>query len=320
MKALVFTQPNQPIDLQEKEVPSPKDNEVLVHLQASALNHRDVWMTKGLYPNLTPGVTLGSCGAGMSGDRAVIINPNVNWGKNPDYPDHTKYSILGMPVNGTFAEYITVNQDRLADKPEHLSMIEAAALPLAGLTAYRALFGRARAKKGDKVLINGVGGGVALFACQFAIAAGAEVYVTSSSDEKIQKAIALGAKGGANYKMDNWHKQFGKDHGGVDVVIDSAGGDGFETLSKICNPRARIAIYGGTRGKSVINPQLFFWKELELYGSTMGNDQEFQDMVALVNEHKIKPVIDQVFDFSEASAAFEKMEKGQQFGKIVFRN
>ncbi len=320
MKALVFEEANQAIRLREKDKPNPNDGEVLVALYASALNHRDVWMTKGLYPNLTAGIIPGSCGAGMAGDRAVIINPNVNWGDNPAYPNHFGYSILGMPVNGTFAEYIAVGKDRLADKPTHLNWEEAAALPLAGLTAYRALFGRARAKAGDKVLINGVGGGVALFACQFAIAAGAEVYVTSSSEEKIQKAIEMGAKGGANYREEKWHKQFGKDHGWVDVVIDSAGGDGFESLLKVCNPRARIAIYGGTRGKSVINPQIFFWKELELFGSTMGNDQEFQDMVAFVNQHKIKPIVDSVFSLSESEIAIQKMNEGKQFGKIVFNH
>lgn len=320
MKALVFQAAKEVITTSEVEKPVPKEGEVLVHLKASAMNHRDVWMTKGMYPNLEAGVTIGSCGAGLVGDREVIINPNVNWGKDPNYPNHFGYSILGMPVNGTFAEYVAVTEDRLADKPAHLTWEEAAALPLGGLTAYRALFGRARATAKDKVLINGVGGGVALFACQFAIAIGAEVYVTSSSDEKIQKAIDMGAKGGANYKDEKWHKEFGKEHGWVDVVIDSAGGAGFETLLKVCNPRARIAIYGGTRGKSTINPQIFFWKELELYGSTMGNDQEFMDMIALVNEHKIKPVVDSIYDFSNAAEAFERMDQGKQFGKIVFRN
>lgn len=319
MKSIIFKAANEPLGFLEKEKPVVLDGEILVKIKASSLNHRDVWMTKGMYPNLQSDTILGSCGAGMADNQAVIINPNVNWGDNLDYPDHRNYTILGMPTNGTFAEYIKVPKDRLVAKPEHLTWEEAAALPLAGMTAYRALFTKTRATSKDKILISGIGGGVALMAFQFAIAIGAEVYVTSSSEEKIEKAIAMGAKAGANYKEEKWSKSFLKKYGGVDVVIDSAAGDGYGDLLKVMNPRGRIVNYGGTRGLAKINPQLLFWKELEIYGSTMGNDQEFKDMVALVNQYKIKPVVDSIFDFSDFAAGFEKMEKGKQFGKIVFR-
>lgn len=319
MKALVFKEAHQPIAFEEVDAPIPTADQVLVDIAAAALNHRDVWMTKGLYPKLTPDVIPGSCGAGRVDDREVIINPNINWGSNPTYPDHSTYDILGMPTNGTFAEQIAVAPDRLVDKPVHLSTDEAAALPLAGLTAYRALFTKGRAKAGDKVLISGVGGGVALCACQFAIAAGADVFVTSSSNEKIEKAMALGAKGGINYREEKWPKKFGAEFGGVDVVIDSAGDDGFDNLLRVCNPQARIAIYGGTRGKSVLSPQALFFKEIEIYGSTMGSDEEFAQMVAFVNEHEIRPVIDSVFAFADAQKAYDRMANGEQFGKIVLR-
>ena len=301
-------------------MPVPGEGQVIVKLDAASMNHRDVWMTKGLYPNLTPGVAPGSCGVGWVGDREVIINPNVNWGDNPDYPNHQTYSILGMPVNGTFAEYVVVDEDRIIDKPAHLNTDEAAALPLAGLTAYRALFGKAKANSTDKVLISGVGGGVALFACQFAIAMGAKVYVTSGSDEKIQKAIDLGAKGGANYKEEKWARGFRKEFGGMDVVIDSAGGDGFDSLLKVCNPLARIVMYGGTRGTTMFSPPILFWQELQIFGSTMGSDKEFVDMVSFVNKHKVKPVIDSVYSYSNSEAAFLKMDNGQQFGKIILKS
>lgn len=319
MKALVFKEPFQPIGLHDYEKPTPKEGEVLVKLAAAAMNHRDNWMTKGLYPKLTANVIPGSCGAGWVGEREVILNPNVDWGDNPNYPNHKTYTILGMPVNGTFAEYIAVKADRLADKPPHLSLEEAAALPLAGLTAYRALFTKARATKQSKVLINGVGGGVALFAFQFALAIGAEVYVTSGSQAKIEKAIDMGAKGGVSYKEEKWHKKFRKQFGGVDVVIDSAGGKGFDGLLRVCNPLARIAVYGGTLGKSLFSPQTLFFREIEIVGSTMGSDQEFHDMVAFVNEHQIKPVVDSIYDLSDSQAAYERMRQGKQFGKIVFR-
>lgn len=319
MKALVFKEAHQPIALEEVTTPTAKAGEVIVDISTASLNHRDVWMTKGLYPKLTPNVIPGSCGAGMVAQRAVIINPNINWGDDLSYPDHSTYDILGMPTNGTFAEQIAVSTDRLFDKPAHLSMAEAAAIPLAGLTAYRALFTKARAAANDTVLISGIGGGVALFACQFAIAIGAKVYVTSSSQEKIEQAIALGAAGGINYTQAKWPKKFGADFGGADVVIDSAGGEGFENLLRVCNPQARVAVYGGTRGKSLISPQALFFKEIELYGTTMGNDQEFTDMIALVDKHKIRPVIDSVYPLADAQAAYEKISNGQQFGKIILQ-
>ncbi len=319
MKALLFKAPFQPVHVHQVEKPRPKEGEVFVKLAAASMNHRDNWMTKGLYPNLVPNVIPGSCGSGWVGEREVILNPNVNWGDNPNYPNQKTYTILGMPVNGTFAEYIAVKEDRLADKPNHLTLEEAAALPLAGLTAYRALFTKARATKECKVLINGVGGGVALFAFQFALAIGAEVYVTSGSESKIEKAIEMGAKGGMSYKEEKWGKTFKKRFGGVDVVIDSAGGKGFDSLLKVCNPQARIAVYGGTLGKSVMSPQILFFQELEIYGSTMGNDQEFRDMVAFVNKHKIKPVVDSIHQLSESETAYERMRQSKQFGKIVYR-
>ncbi|MEM9774233.1 MAG: zinc-binding dehydrogenase [Chloroflexota bacterium] len=319
MKALVFKAPKQPLAYEDVSSPTPNNDEVVVDLRAASMNHRDNWMTMGLYPKLTANVISGSCGAGTVNDREVIINPNINWGNDLNYPNQKTYDILGMPINGTFAEQIAVNPDRLVDKPAHLSFEEAAAIPLAGLTAYRALFTKGKATAKTKVLINGIGGGVALFAFQFAVALGANVFVTSSSAEKIAKAVKLGAKGGSNYNDDRWHKQFMKDYGRVDVVIDSAGGEGFASLLKICNPLARIAVYGGTRGLSLLSPQDLFFKEIEISGSTMGNDQEFVNMVNFVNEHKIRPVIDSVFPLADYQKGYDRMQKGEQFGKIVFK-
>lgn len=319
MKALVFKAPKQPITYEEVLPPTPQNGEVIVNIHAASMNHRDNWMTMGLYPKLTANVISGSCGAGTVDGREVIINPNINWGDDPNYPNQQTYDILGMPINGTFAEQIAVHPDRLVDKPPHLSFEEAAALPLAGLTAYRALFTKGKASNKTKVLINGIGGGVALFAFQFAVASGADVFVTSSSAAKIEKAIKLGAKGGANYKDDKWHKQFIKNHGRVDVVIDSAGGAGFASLLKVCNPLARIAVYGGTRGMSQLSPQDLFFKEIEIIGSTMGNDQEFVDMVQFVNKHNIRPVIDSIFPLANYQKGYDRMRKGEQFGKIIFK-
>ncbi len=319
MKSLVLDGINKAPEYRAYGKAAAQDGEVLVQVKAAALNHRDVWITKGMYPGLQFPCVLGSDVAGLHEERAVVINPSFSWGDNPAVQDMS-YNILGLPRAGGFAEYVSVPESHLFDKPTHLTWAQAAALPLAGLTAYRALFSRANLKSGEKVLISGIGGGVALFAFQFALAAGAEVYVTSSSEEKIAKAIALGAKGGANYKDEGWHKKFVQQHDGADVIIDSAGGEGFKSLIFVANPGARIAIYGGTRGKiPAISPQILFWKQLSILGSTMGHAAEFSDMVDFVAKHKIVPVIDSEFPIENAGAAFERMDKGLQFGKIVLR-
>ena len=173
-------------------------------------------------------------------------------------------------------------------------------------------------KEGEKVLITGIGGGVALFALQFALASKAEVYVTSSSDEKIDQAVKMGAKGGVNYTNPDWSKELRNLASGFNVIIDSAGGEGFSQLVKLCTMGARIVFFGATAGpwKVVDAPRLFL-KQVNLAGTTMGSDLEFSEMLAFVAQHKIVPTISQVFDLSEAESAFGMMEQGRQFGKIV---
>ncbi len=317
MKALAILEKDQPVQVYDAPTPVAQEGELLVEIKAAALNHRDVWITKGQYPGIQFPTILGSDGVGLVGDREVILNPSFDWGDNPAVQG-AKYNILGLPRNGTFAPFVALPAANVLDKPPHLTMTQAAALPLAGLTAYRALFSRAQLQTGEKVLISGVGGGVALFACQFAIAAGAEVYVTSSSPEKIAKAVALGAKGGANYREEDWSKKLLKTTGGFDVIIDSAAGDGFKDLIRLCRPGARIAFYGGTRGKfPALSPQVLFWKQISLLGSTMGNATEFAAMLDFVNTHQLVPVIDSVYSLAEGAAAFDRMDQGLQFGKIV---
>lgn len=317
MKALIYKAKNAPLAYDDFDLPAPGPGEVKVNLKAAALNHRDNWITKGMYPGIREDIILGSDGAGELDGREVILNPNIDWGDNQRYPSPS-YHMLGMPTHGTFAEQIVVAADRVVDKPAHLSITEAAALPLAGLTAYRVLFSRCGARQGEKVLISGVGGGVALFACQFAIAAGAEVYVTSSSPEKIAKAVEMGAKGGANYRDDDWAKQFKKETGGFDVIIDSAGGTGFADLVKLTKRGARIGLYGGTRGNwQDVSPQIVFFNQIDILGSTMGSDQDFADMVAFVSKHQIKPVVDASFALADGNDAIARMNQGEQFGKIV---
>ncbi len=319
MNALVLRAENAPVMFEEMETPVAADGETLVEVKAAALNHRDVWITKGLYPGIAFPAIMGSDGAGMVGDREVIINPSMNWGDNPKVQSND-YQILGLPSKGTFSSHVVVPTSHLYDKPAHLSFEQAAALPLAGLTAYRALFTKCQLQKGENVLISGVGGGVALFACQFAIAAGANVYVSSSSEEKIAKAVEMGAKGGGNYKSENFVKDLKSKSGGFDVVIDSAAGDGFAGLVKMCNAGARVAFYGATRGKiNGLDPRTIFWKQISIFGSTMGTTEEFEAMVDFVAEHKIVPIVDSVFELRDGNAALKRMDEGLQFGKIVLK-
>jgi NADPH:quinone reductase-like Zn-dependent oxidoreductase len=318
MKALILNKIHQPVTYGEYDFPDNGKEEVLVQIKAAALNHRDVWITKGMYPGIVTPIILGSDGVGVFEGKEVIINPSINWGDNPLFPGKD-YEILGLPTNGTFSEYLKVGKKQLYTKPDHLSWEEAAALPLAGLTAFRALFTKAKLQKGENVLISGVGGGVALFAFQFAIATGANVYVTSGSEEKIEAAVKLGAKGGVNYKNEDWDKELKSISGGFDVIIDSAGGEGFSKLAKCCNPGGRICIYGGTRGAIKLNPQLVFWKQISVMGTSMGNDQEFEDMLMFVSQHQIKPVVDSVYELKDGQFALDKMAMGKQFGKIVLK-
>lgn len=318
MKALVFEDVHHPVRFSEVAVPKLNEGEVWVDVMAAALNHRDVWITKGLYPGLQPGVILGSDACVLYEGKQYLINPNVNWGPDPRVGGKS-YSILGMPTHGTFCEKMAIAKDRLVPKPEHLSSVQAAAMPLGGLTAFRALMKKGKCTSKDRVCINGIGGGVALIVMQFALAAGAEVWVTSSSDEKISKAKDLGAVGGQNYRHDGWHKALQSQSGGFDIIIDSAGGPGFNNLLKIANPGARIVTYGGSAGAiEKLSPQILFWKQLEIHGTTMGNDQEFLEMVEFVDQHKIVPVLDRIYSLEEGPQAFARMDQGSQFGKIVF--
>lgn len=330
MIALTITDQAEPIQLVEKPIPTPAKRQLLIKIKAAALNRRDQWIRQGMYPNIQLDTTLGSDASGIVesvGDNCdsnligneVIINPNINWGNNPEVQSQD-YHIVGMPSDGTLAEYIVVDEGQVITKPEHLNWEEAAALPLGGLTAYRACFHQGQIQEGKDVLISGVGGGVAQFAFQFALAVGANVYVTSGSAEKRNKCIEMGAKGAFNYKSDSWHKEALNLTGGFDVVIDSAGGDQINTFIKIMKPAGRIVFYGATNGMPKhIDMFRMFWNQLTLQGSTMGNDEEFKDMVTFVEEHKIRPLIDSVYQIEDGVKAFDKIKSGV-FGKVVLRN
>lgn len=319
MKAIVLKEINT-IPQVEMDYPDPqlKDGEELVKLNYAALNRRDYWITKGMYPGIKLPVVLGSDGSGTIGERKVLIYPAIGWGNNKRVQSDN-YEPLGMPKDGTMAEYIALESSYIYDAPEYLSDAEASCVGMAGLTAYRAVFSKGECRKGDRVLINGVGGGVALMACQLAMAAGAEVYVTSGSDEKIEKAVKLGAKGGYNYRTENWHKEVLASGLMFDVIIDSAGGPGFNNLIKIAAPGGRIVTYGGTLGAiEKLNTQIIFWRQLSILGTTMGSPTEFGRLLRFMTKHQIRPIIDRLYHWDTVEEAFDSMEQSNQFGKIVF--
>lgn len=320
MKALLFTGVKESLVYTDVELPEYDEETFgVVGLKAAALNRRDYWITLGLYPNLRFPSVLGSDGCGMYEGEEVVINPSIHWGGDPRFYSDD-FFILGMHEDGTFAEQVAVRKKNIFPKPAHLTAEQAAALPLAGLTAYRILFSRCQAREGDRVLISGIGGGVALFACQFALAIGAEVYITSSSAEKIEKAVALGARGGANYRDAEAMEALKKKAGGFDVVIDGAGGAGFNLLLKMCRKGARVGVYGGTAGSwnGISVPNIFF-KQLSIYGSTMGSDAEFGQMLDFVSTHKVVPVVDSIFALKDGNEAIQMLKNNPQFGKIVLQ-
>ncbi|QDV62107.1 quinone oxidoreductase family protein [Crateriforma conspicua] len=328
MKALVLHQLQTPLTLQERPDLDPPADGVVVGLKAASLNRRDHWITQGMYPGIQLPVVLGSDASGVvikTGarvgnywqNRAVIVNPGQQWGDNAAF-QADDFHITGMPSDGSFATQMVVPVSQLHEKPLHLDWRQASALPLSGVTAFRALFTQGKAEKGSRVLITGIGGGVASFALQFAVAAGAEAWVTSSSPLKIDQAVALGANAGFNYKDDAWPQRAIEDARQFDLIIDGAGGPGYANLLKVAAPGGTIVSYGATTGApEKLDLFKVFWKQLRLQGSTMGSPEDFEKMIAFVERHQIVPVIDEVCPLEEGNLALERMQSSRQFGKIV---
>lgn len=328
MKAIVSNGVGEDLVVAEILKPTPKKEEVVIKINAAAVNHRDLLIQKGQYVNLKSPIVLGSDGAGIIDEfgenvkgfkvgQEVIINPGLEWGNNPKAPG-SDYRVLGLPENGTFAEYVVVPASAVYPKPKHLSFEQAAALPLSGLVAYRALVTRGQAAKGQKILITGIGGAVAQSMLQFAIALETEIYFTSGDDDKIEKAVAIGAKAGVNYKQEDWDKQLKDLAGSFDLIIDSAAGKGFQKLIELAKPGGKLVFFGATTGAiPEIKPQSIYLKQLDLLGTSMGSPQDFEGMLELINEKKIIPMIDQILPLDKAQEALQKMKTASQFGKLV---
>ncbi|MEJ2701103.1 MAG: zinc-binding dehydrogenase [Sedimentisphaerales bacterium] len=324
------------------DVPEPTagEGEVVLDVRSAALNHLDIWVRKGR-PGLSLNMphVLGSDGAGIVVERGskthgintgdeVIVNPGLSCGccescRRGQQSECVSFGIVGMSRPGTFAEKVTVPFQNIFAKPSHLSFDEAAALPLAYQTAWRMLSSRARLRAGETVLINGVGGGVALAALQLAKLAGAEVIVTSSSDEKLSRAKDIGADHTINYKTvgDLVGMVRGITGGrGVDIVVDSVGAATWNNNFEVARKGGRIVLCGVTSGpETTTNLRALYWNQLTVMGSTMGSNEDVRQLLRAVETAKLKPIVDSSHPLEEIQVAMGRMEAAEQFGKIVVR-
>jgi NADPH:quinone reductase-like Zn-dependent oxidoreductase len=322
MQAVVMREYGGPEVLTPETVadPVPVGDEVVVELRYCALNYHDVLAREGGLGVPLPRI-LGIDGAGINRDSGeeVVILPSLGWGDDPSAPG-AAWHILGDRTDGTYAELVTVPAENVFPKPSRLSWAEAAALPVGGLTAHRALFSRGSLDKGETALVLGSGSGVSTFAVSLAAAAGAKVFVTSSSTEKIQRARELGASDGVLYTDGNWVQHaLSMTSGGVDLVIDSVGRD-LESSLRCTKAGGRVVTFGapvGTRASFDLRP--FYFSQRSIVGSTLGNAAEFAALLDSVGTGTWRPVIDSEWSLADLSDAHRHLESKQHFGKVVVR-
>jgi NADPH:quinone reductase-like Zn-dependent oxidoreductase len=314
VKAIRIHEDGGPEVLRYEDVPDPEpgEGEVLIELRAASMNHLDVWIRKGL-PSVPKPRILGADGAGVIAgtEERVVINPGIQHGG--------RTHIVGETRDGTHCELIALPRDYVHPIPDGLTFEEAAAFPLVFETAYRMLVTRARLEAGEWVLIWGIGGGVATACLAIAKALGARAVVTSSSDEKLARATALGADATVNHATGDVVATVKEaTEGGAHVVVDDVGEATWRRTLDAVRPDGRVVVCGATTGP---NPPAalhrIWWKGLTILGSTMGTPADFKGVYDLIAAGKARPVVDRVFPLAEARAAHERLEAGEQFGKIV---
>jgi len=315
MKAIRIHEDGGPEVLRYEDAPDPEPGpgEVLVRLRAASLNHLDLWIRKGL-PSVPKPRILGADGAGLREDTGerVVINPGIEHGE--------KITVIGEHMDGTHAELVAVPEGNVYPLPDEISFEEAAAFPLVFETAYRLLVTKARLREGEWVLLWGIGSGVASAGLAIAKALGAKALVTSSRDEKLERAGELGADGAVNHASGDVREAVAEATGGkgVEVVLEHVGEATWQSSLQAARAGGRIVVCGATTGP---NPPAglhrIWWKQLTIYGSTMGTREDFEAAYELVKSGRAKPVVDSVFPLEQARAAHERMEAGEQFGKIV---
>jgi NADPH:quinone reductase-like Zn-dependent oxidoreductase len=322
VKAVVLREFGGPdaLEVTEWPEPEPTPGSIVVELRAAALNWHDVLVRRGGHKVELPQI-IGADGAGVRRDTGeeVIVLPSLAWGDDDRFPSPA-FEILGDHTAGTYAELVTVPEANVLPRPAHLAWHEAAALPLAGLTAYRALFTRGGLQPGETVLVLGAGGGVGTMAIALAHLAGARVLVTSSSLEKIERALDLGAEGGVLYTDPEWpeHLRHTAGERGVDLVIDSIGSTWPDALS-VLNGGGRLVNFGATGGdQATVAVRPFYFGQHSILGTTMGSPRDFAGLLSLVNAHpEWRPVVHSVTPLDDAAGAHAEMERQEHFGKLV---
>lgn len=300
--------------------PEPRPGEVVVELKAAALNRRDLYVRAGRSGDADYPLVPGSDGAGVRRDTGeeVVVFPSLGWGEREEHPG-PGFRILGGPDWGTHGQLIAIPEENVFPKPTRFSWAEAAAFPLAGLTAYRALFTRAGLRAGETVLVLGAGSGVSTFAVQLAAQAHARVLVTSSSVEKIEAARGIGADAGVLYTEEGWVDEIRALSGGegVDVVVDSVGSTWRDSLHAL-RGGGRCVVFGSTGGQeATLSAREFYFGQWSLLGTTMGSPRDFADLLGMVAAGTWRPLIDSVRPLSDGVAAYERLATGAQMGKLV---
>ena len=316
MKAIRIHEDGGPEVLRYEDAPDPVagEGEVLIELRAASLNHLDLWVRKGL-PSVPKPRTLGADGAGIrldTGER-VVINPGIEHGE--------RISVVGEHSDGTHAELVAVPEANVYPLPDEISFETAAAFPLVFETAYRMLVTRAGLQEGEWVLLWGIGSGVSTAGLAIAKALGANTIVTSGSDEKLVRALELGADAAVNHAAEDVVARVKELTGtGVDVVVEHVGADTWSRSLNAARVGGRIAVCGATSGP---NPPAelhrIWWKQLTVLGSSMGTRADFEAAFELVKSGRALPVIDAVFPLAEARDAHERLESGAQLGKVLLR-
>jgi zinc-binding alcohol dehydrogenase/oxidoreductase len=331
VRAALLTGYGEPPTFELSDVPDPHPGpgEVAVDLVCAALNRRDWWLWRA--PDTPLPVILGSDGAGRVGElgddveefelgQEVVIDATLGWGNRDDAAGE-QFEILGSPRPGTFAQRVVVPAANVHRKPPRLSWEEAAALNLAGLTAWRAAVTHAGADSGRTILVTGAGSGVSTFAVQIAIAKGARVFVTSGSQAKIDRAIELGASGGVVYHGPNWPEEIVELAGApLDAAIDSYGAQVWACALRALRRGGRLVSFGDTgHDDAVVPPFEVYWSWRSIVGTTMGSPREFSALLQHVDAASWRPVVDSVHPLDRVDAAADRLESPERFGKVVVR-
>jgi zinc-binding alcohol dehydrogenase/oxidoreductase len=307
----------------ESPDPAPRPGWVTVALRASALNWHDVLVRQGRYGSPLPHI-IGADGAGVRTDTGehVVVLPSLNWGERDEAPG-SGWEILGDRTAGTYAELVSVPTDCLAAKPAGLSWSEAAALPLVGVTTYRALFARGQLRAGESMLVIGAGGGIATMAIALAVAAGASITVTSSSAATIERATSAGATGGVLHSEPGWPEQaraMSPGNAGFDLILDPVGR--WNESVRALRPGGRLVVLGANAAQTAqMDIRSFYFGQFDLLGTTMGSARDFAGLLNMIDQCSVRaPVIDREFPLDRAAEAHEYLERGRTFGKCVLKH